>query len=172
MGALPPVPRVPQRPSLAPSPPKRWGLLQQGQRRPPQPPAEERFVLPHVWQSPVGLLASEMAYFSTVFKTELIVTARARVADKDQHFFIWCSGLSQTRSCQALRPRHPQSGAWRLLVPALGTIVGRAGGAVGAEAGTPVGRAAGRSVVWCGEWMAGEPSKTLTFAATWGAGHT
>lgn len=24
----------------------------------------------------------------------------------------------------------------------------------------------------CGEWMAGEPSETLTLAATWGTGHT
>lgn len=101
------------------------GLLQQGQHRPAQPTAEERFVLPHVGQPPVGLLAAEMAYFSTVFKTELIVTTQAREADKDQHFFIWCSSLSQTCRCQALRPRRPLSGAWRLLVPALGTIVGR-----------------------------------------------
>lgn len=40
--------------------------------------------------------ASEMAYFSTVFKTEATVTAQAREADKDQHFFIWCFILSQT----------------------------------------------------------------------------
>lgn len=46
----------------------------------------------------MGLLASEMAYFSTVFKTEVTVTAQAREANKDQHFFIWCSILSQTCS--------------------------------------------------------------------------
>lgn len=43
--------------------------------------------------------ASEMAYFSTVFKTEATVTAQAREADKDQHFFIWCFLLSPTCAC-------------------------------------------------------------------------
>ena len=105
----------------------------QGQQRPPQctlrscPSFATR-------QTPVGLLASEMAYFSTVFKTEVTVSAQVREADKDQCFLIWCSAQSDAqhvcmggwKSCRTLGPRCPQSRASRLLVPALGADAGMA----------------------------------------------
>nr|XP_012293999.2 BTB/POZ domain-containing protein KCTD15 isoform X1 [Aotus nancymaae] len=82
---------------------------------------EELFILLHMGQTlVVGLLASEMAYFSTVFKMEATITAKVREADKDQRFFIWCSVLSRTHitaagwtSCLAFRPRCLQGwGSW------------------------------------------------------------
>lgn len=36
-----------------------------------RPTPEEPFILLHAWQTPRGLLASQMAYFSTVFKMEV-----------------------------------------------------------------------------------------------------
>uniref|UniRef100_A0A2K6E172 Uncharacterized protein n=1 Tax=Macaca nemestrina TaxID=9545 RepID=A0A2K6E172_MACNE len=74
--------------------------------------SEELFIPLHAGQTLAGLLASEMAYFSTVFKMDATLTAKVREADKDQRFFIWCSVLSRTcsmatgwTSCLAFRPR-------------------------------------------------------------------
>lgn len=108
------------------------------------------------------------------------LTAQAREADKDQRFFIWCSVRSwtgsvpprpptQQRSSWALRLRCLQSGAWRLLVPAPETDA-RTAMPVGTEAGPPGLRGGG--LCGCGGRMALEPSDTLAFAATQGAGHT
>lgn len=78
-------------------------------------------------QTPVGLLASEMAYFSTVFKTEVTVSAQVTEAYKDPCFFIWCSdqwdGAARPRggwwqSCGTLCPGSCRTGLgdpWSLL---------------------------------------------------------
>ena len=67
---------------------KALGLAMARSAEPPPPTAEEPFTLLHTRQTLVGLRASEMAYFSTIFKPEVTVTAQAGDADKDQHFFL------------------------------------------------------------------------------------
>lgn len=70
-------------------------MQRQGQQRPPRSTPEELSVFLHAADSS-GSLASEMAYFSTVFKTEVTVSAQVREADKDPCFFIWCSAQWDT----------------------------------------------------------------------------
>lgn len=155
-----PVLRAPQLPSSVQGPPRLWGLLRQGQQRPPWPTPEELFILLHAWQTPVGLLASEVAYFSTVFKTEVTVTAQAREADKDNASlsgaqFCWtCSMPTRGKSCRALWPRCLQTSG-----PCSRDRC-RDDSALGAEAGSPRGGAAGRGQCGYGGWMALAPSET------------
>uniref|UniRef100_K7CE84 Potassium channel tetramerisation domain containing 15 n=1 Tax=Pan troglodytes TaxID=9598 RepID=K7CE84_PANTR len=88
------------------------GPVGAGSEEPSAATSEELFIPLHAGQTLAGLLASEMAYFSTVFKMDAALTAKVREADKDQRFFIWCSVLSRTcsmaagwTSCLAFRPR-------------------------------------------------------------------
>lgn len=101
--------------------------------------------------------ASEMAYFSTVFKTEATVTAQAREAQRGRQgptlLYLVLHSQSDMRMPTCMVGEWPgapaqvsRSGAGRALVPALGAC--REGSAVGAEAGPPGSRAAGRRVVW------------------------
>lgn len=78
--------------------PLRLCVQGQGQQRPPW---SSRGSCPSfsTRQTPVGLLASEMAYFSTVFKAEVTVNAQVREADKDPCFFIWCSAQWDAAAC-------------------------------------------------------------------------
>lgn len=87
-------------------------LLRQNERRHPQLFLSSCLSLSACGRLLAGLLASEMAYFSIVFKMEVTVTAQGSKAAKDQCFFIWCSVLSQIcsrpmrwMSCGAPRPR-------------------------------------------------------------------
>lgn len=153
---------------------KALGLAMARSAEPPPPTAEEPFTLLHTRQTLVGLRASEMAYFSTIFKPEVTVTAQAGDADKDQHFFYL---VLHSQTCSMSTPRMgelldtpaqvPTEWGLERSGPALGC---GESSAAGVEAGSPGSRAAGRRGWFgCGGWWLWN---YLTFTATWGIGHT
>lgn len=76
----------------------RCRVLRQGEQRRPQLCQSSCLSFSTRGRFLAGLLESEMAYFSTVFKMEVTVTAQVSKAAKDQCFFIWCSVPNQTCS--------------------------------------------------------------------------
>ena len=129
-------------------------------------------------QTPVGLLASEMAYFSTVFKTEVTVSSQVREAYRT---LASSSGAQISGTRQHVRV----GGGGRAAGPSARVPAERGLETPGpcsrdggqprqchrAETRPPRGGATGRWVVWA--W-GGDHSGTFrdpVFAATWGTGH-
>lgn len=115
--------------------------------------------------------ASEMAYFSTVFKTEATNCTSQRGRQGPTLLYLVLHFQSDTRmptawweSGLALRPSAREWGM-ESPVPALGAR--REGRAVGAGAGPPEAGLLGGGWFGCGGWLAVEPPETLTLAVTW-----